>query len=100
MNPYFQLAQYILPGELFSHFELCSVEELDSELHLYLEEKNCPPDSDVPLQPNGFHEESCIRDFPIRNHKVVLHVRPRHSGEFAAFLKGLLGEIPDYGPLS
>ena len=62
MNPYFQLAQYILPGELFSHFELCSVEELDSELHLYLEEKNCPPDSDVPLQPNGFHEESCIWD--------------------------------------
>lgn len=122
MNPYFQLAQYILPGELFSHFELCSVEELDSELHLYLEEKNCPPDSDVPLQPNGFHEESCIRDFPIRNHKVVLHVRrrrwktsggksvskdwklvaegTRHTGEFAAFLKGLLGEIPDYGPLS
>lgn len=122
MNPYFQLAQYILPSELFTHFELCRVEEVGSELHLYLEEKNLPPDSDIDLHPNGFHDESCIRDFPIRNHKVSLHVRrrrwksaegksvskdwklvaegTRHSPEFAAFLKGLLGEIPDYGPLS
>ncbi len=27
MNPYFQLAQYILPAELFTHFELCRIEE-------------------------------------------------------------------------
>lgn len=122
MNPYFQLAQYILPTELFTHFELCRIEEVSSELHLYLEEKNLPPESDAALSPNGFHEASCIRDFPIRNHKVTLHVRrrrwksadgksvskdwklvaegTRHSPEFAAFLKGLLGEIPDYGPLS
>lgn len=122
MDPYFQLAQYILPVDLFTHFDLCRVEELNTELHLYLEEKNLPPSSAVALHPNGFHEESCIRDFPIRNHKVTLHVRrrrwksidgksvsrdwhlvaegTRHSPEFAAFLKGLLGEIPDYGPLS
>lgn len=122
MDPYFHLAQYILPIDLFTHFDLCRVEELNSELHLYLEEKNVPPVSDVTLHPNGFHEESCIRDFPIRNHKVTLHVRrrrwksvdgksvsqdwhlvaegTRHSPEFASFLKGLLGEIPDYGPLS
>lgn len=120
MNPYFQLAQYILPHELFTHFDFCRVEEVDSALHLYLEEKNEAPAAD--LHPNGFHEESCIRDFPIRNRKVTLHVRrrrwkspdgksvskdwklvaegTRHSAEFAAFLKGLLGEIPDYGPLS
>ena len=54
MNPYFQLAQYILPGELFTHFELCRVEEVGSELHLYLEEKNLPPDSDVDLQTHSF----------------------------------------------
>ena len=122
MNPYFQLAQYILPRELFTYFELCRVEEVGSELHLYLEEKNLPPDSDIDLHPKGFHEEPCIRDFSIRNHKVSLHVRrlrwksaegksvskdwklvaeaTRHSPEFAAFLKGLLGEIPYYGPLS
>lgn len=79
------------------------------------------PDSDVKLQPNDFYNESCIHDFPIRNHKVTLHVRrrwkrsdgksvskdwklvadgTRHSPEFAAFLKRLLGEISDYGPLS
>lgn len=122
MNPYFELAQYILPCDLLTHFELSRVDELDSELHLYLEEKNLPPESDPDLRPNGFHEESCIRDFPIRNHKVTLHVRrrrwktttgksvskdwnlvaegTRYSPEFAAFLKELLGEIPDYGPLS
>lgn len=122
MNPYFQLAQYILPSELFTHFELYRIEEVSSELYLYLDEKNLPPDFDVALHPNGFHEESCIRDFPIRNHKVTLHVRrrrwksadgknvskdwklvaegTRHSLEFAAFLKELLGEIPDYVPLS
>lgn len=122
MTPYIQLAQYILPSDLLSYFDLCRVEEISSDLHLYLEEKNLPPDMDVPLFPNGFHEESCIRDFPIRNHKVTLHVRrrrwktmegksvskdwklvaegTRYSPEFAAFLKGLLGEIPDYGPLS
>lgn len=122
MNPYIQLVQYILPVELFFHFDSCLVEEVCSELHLYLEEKNLPHSSDIALQPNGFHNESCIRDFPIRNHKVILHVRRRRwksmdgksiskdwklvaegacpLPEFAAFLKGLLGEIPDYGPLS
>ena len=43
MNPYFELAQYILPCDLLTHFELSRVDELDSELHLYLEEKNLPP---------------------------------------------------------
>lgn len=52
MDSYFQLAKYILPAELFTHFELCRVEEVCSELHLYLVENNFPPDSDVPLHPN------------------------------------------------
>ncbi len=32
MNPYFELAQYILPCDLLIHFELSRVDELDSEL--------------------------------------------------------------------
>ena len=79
INPYFQITQYILPCKLFTHFELCRVEEAVSELHLYFEEKNIPSNSDVDLQSNGFYAESCIRDFPIRNHKVILLVRRRRK---------------------
>ncbi|OUN96120.1 ISAon1 family transposase N-terminal region protein, partial [Bacteroides clarus] len=75
------------------------------------------------LESKGFLPAVYIRDFPIRDRKVSLCVRrrkwldtetgsiicnsfeltargTRHSKEFASFLKGLLGEIPDYGPLS
>lgn len=75
------------------------------------------------LHPNGFTEEHCINDFPIRDRKVVLHVRRRrwkdeegknvvlpqesltasgtsYSKEFANVLKKIFGHIPDSGPLS
>ena len=66
----------------------------------------------------GFREEVVIQDFPIRRKDMFLHVRrrkwlvestgevisnsfdiaakgTRYSDEFAAFLKGLLGYLPD-----
>ena len=66
----------------------------------------------------GFHSEVVIQDFPIRDKKVFLHVRRRRwlvestnkivsrdwntvakgtrlTGEFAAFLKGLFGYLPN-----
>ena len=69
---------------------------------------------------NGFLPESRITDFPIRDKRATLIVRrrrwkdektgeivsndyelvakgTRHSKEFAAFLKGVLGSIPDSG---
>jgi hypothetical protein len=120
-----QLAHYILPEEIESSFELVDVKEEGKELHLYLEEKNeAPLGYEISgLAPNGFYEASCIQDFPVRDRRVKLYVRrsrwvekssgpsvskdrelvargTRHSKEFAAFLKGLHGEIPDYGPLA
>jgi hypothetical protein len=87
-------------------------------LHLYLDEKEIQLDGHTDLQPNGFYPESCINDFPIRDHRTILHIRrrrwkdadgksyskdwqlvakgTRHSVEFAAFLKEFLGYIPDY----
>ena len=124
-NPYLTLAHYILPSEIEASLELTEVELVESELHLHLEEKNVLPSgySSERLLPNGFYEAGCIQDFPLRDRRVKLYVKrrrrkekttgesvsndwelaargTRHSKEFAAFLKGLLGEIPDYGPLS
>lgn len=122
MNPYLTLAKYILPSEIFEYFELTNVTEEQREgemlLHLYLDEKLIAPEGYSDLSPNGFYAESCINDFPIRDHRTVLHIRrrrwtdkdgktiskdwqlvakgTRHSKEFAAFLKEFLGYIPDY----
>ena len=124
-NPYLKLARYILPEEIEASFDLVEVEKCGQELHLYLEEKAIEPEGSLSgsLSPNGFYESSVIRDFPVRDKRVKLYVKrrrwiekgsgksvsnnwkltaqgTRHSKEFAAFLKGMLGEIPDYGPLS
>lgn len=125
-NPLVKLLSYILPSEFIEYFDLVDVteEERGTELllHLYLDEKDIQPDGHTNLSPNGFYAESCINDFPIRDHRTVLHVRrrrwkdgdgnsysknweltaqgTRHSKEFAAFLKELLGYIPDYSKIT
>lgn len=119
-GPLVKLLSYILPSEFNEYFDL--VDMLDAErspeliLHLYLDEKCMQPDGHTVLLPNGFYPKSCINDFPIRDHRTVLHIRrrrwkdgignsyskswelvtqgTRHSKEFAAFLKELLGYIP------
>lgn len=75
------------------------------------------------LRLNGFYEECIVRDYPVRGRKMSFHVKRCRwvefatgksvsrrwdlvaegicfSKEFAAFLKDMLGRIPDYGPLS
>jgi hypothetical protein len=74
------------------------------------------------LSPNGFYEESTLKDFPLRDKKVVLHIRrrrwidqdgksysrrwdltaegTRYSKEFAYFLKEAFGYLPDSSPIS
>lgn len=116
-DPYIELFESILPSEFSDNFELQSVSRgvtgNQSEIHLYLDEKNNPPKSDVELFPNGFYAESVVTDFPIRDRKTFLHIRrrrwkdaegnsysndwpfaatgTRHSKEFADFLKGAFG---------
>jgi hypothetical protein len=86
-----------------------------SVLHLYLDEKDVIPVEyeDIELFANGFYPVSTIKDFPLRDRKVVLHVRrrrwidrsgksysrrwdltaagTRYSKEFAFFLKEAFG---------
>lgn len=125
-NAYVLLARYILPQEFEDHFELNDVSEekvgAEMLLHLYLEEKDEAPEGREDLIPNGYYDEMRINDFPIRDHRTVLHIRrrrwkdkggktvskdwqlvakgTRHSNEFAAFLKEFLGYIPDYSQIT
>ena len=86
-------------------------------LHIYLDELDNRSKEQQALIPNGFTEPTIINDFPIRDRKVVLHIRrhrwldadghnivlnvynlatkgTRYSEEFAAFLKERLGYLP------
>lgn len=116
-----QLASYILPEEIFRYFEITKIEESPTkELHIYLDEDAVEPDgySTYTLSSKGFHEAALVKDFPIRDKAVILHVRrrrwlvvelnkvvsrdwklvsegTRYTQGFATFLKGLIGYLPD-----
>lgn len=115
----------MLPEELVEYFEVVKVDKTKDTLDVTLEERDRGVDGyEVgQLRPNGFHEESTVRDYPVRGRKMTFHVKRRRwietetgrsvskrwdivaegtrfSKEFAAFLKGMLGQIPGYGPLS
>ncbi len=125
-SPLLKLLGYILPSEFTEYFDITEVREekrgAELLLQLYLDEKEIQPEVHTELSPNGFYAESCINDFPIRDHRTVLHIRrrrwkdaegksygkdweltakgTRHSKEFAAFLKEFLGYIPDYSQIT
>ena len=115
------LLKHLLPTELFEYFELVELQEsADNTLLFYLDEKNVkPPElSKQDIVSNGFSSPVTIQDFPLREKRVYLIVR-RHkwkdkgtgkiysrtwdltaqgtsySKEFAAFLKGLFGQLPN-----
>jgi hypothetical protein len=119
-----ELVRYVLPAEIVDHFNLVDLQESAGTLHLYLEERDIIPEEHVGklLSANGFYEESTIKDFPLRDRKVVLHVRrrrwvdetgksysrrwelvaegTRYSKEFAFFLKEAFGYLPDTSPIT
>ena len=79
-NPYMMLAKVILPKEMTVYFDLTKVrtDEYNGEprIHLYLDEKDKAPDNRTDLSPNGFYEESCMNDFPIREYRTVPSCAP------------------------
>ncbi len=48
-----------------------------SVLNIYLDERDNREGEQLGLKPNGFTEPTVIKDYPIRNRKVLLHVRRR-----------------------
>ena len=114
------ILELILPSEILEHFIVINLVIQAKEVHLYLDERPKVPDEykDENLISKGFHPEAVIQDFPLRNKALYLHVRrrkwevestkkivsktwnlmadgTRYSNEFATFLKGLLGYLPD-----
>ena len=119
------LASYFLPDGVLDYFDVVDFAEDPSPdpvknpygktLHLYLDERDNRPSEMSDFTANGFTEERCILDFPIRARRTVLHVRRRrwltsdghnrviplesiahdktqYSNEFALFLKVANGQ--------
>jgi len=114
------LAKYILPEEIFKYFLLVKVEEANNTLHFYLDEDNIIPSEyqNCDMVSKGFHKESIIKDFPLRDKPLYLHVSRRrwlnrttgevvsrdwnlvaqgthYTRDFAFFFKDLAGYLPD-----
>ena len=134
LSIYQSLARVILPEGILEYFEVTDlyeehtgiIEETGLEriiIHIHLDELDRREKEWHDLKPNGFTEARLINDFPIRDHKVVLHVRRRrwlraaggsiilnhcslvaegtsYSEGFAVALKKILGHLPDTGPFS
>lgn len=127
MDPYVELFKIVLPSEIVDYFDLVSVHySTDPDgrqvAHLHLDEMELEDDERKGLVPNGFYNEQIIQDFPIRDKKVILHVRRRRwktpegktvskewdlkargtrmSKDFAGHLKKIFGQVPDNGPFS
>lgn len=119
------LSRLLLPAEVFEYFTITHITDDDNVVNIYLEEKDIihRPEKGHEYEKNGFCEAMTVQDYPIRGKKALLNIKrrrwidtttgksigndyklvakgTRHSVEFAAFLKGLLGEIPSYGPLA
>lgn len=129
-SQYLSLAYMVLPSSILDRFDITSVKaditDIPDEdgfvgiIHIYLDETDNRDASQHHLRANGFTEETKVSDFPIRDKRVLLHIRrrrwhdceghniiinpyplvaqgTRYSPEFAAFLKDAYGLDPDNG---
>lgn len=115
---YKELVKLLLPEEIFDYFEITNMVVEGRSVSVFLDERDIKPVafSGQKLTSKGFHSESIIQDFPIRNKAVFLHVRrrrwlveptnevvsrdwnsvaegTRYTRSFADFLKGLFGQL-------
>jgi transposase len=111
-----EVLKFVFPMEVVDFFDITKAENISNTLHVYFEEKNNPPVNN--LKSNGFYDESEIKDFPLRDKKVVLHLKrrrwiddvgksysnefqlvaigTRYSKEFAEFLKKIARYEADF----
>ena len=120
-----ELSKMFFPKVIADNFTIVKLDSTAEDMLIHLEELDVihSPEKGHEYERNGFYPASQLRDFPIRERKVTLSIKrrrwidkttgtsysnsyelaadgTRHSKEFAAFLKGILGEIPNHGPLS
>ena len=81
-NPYIELAECLLPEEMVEYFDVVKVEKTRETLDVTLEERDNGVDGydSGQLRPNGFYEESVVRDYPVRGRKMSFHVRATPMG--------------------
>ena len=116
------LVKLLFPREMLDFFEVVGYEISDEEVIVHLDERDHihKKKTGHVYERNGFLPAAHITDFPLRDRKLTLIVRrrrwqdittgenvsndyelvakgTRHSKEFAAFLKEVLGQIPDSG---
>jgi hypothetical protein len=116
---YQELVKLLLPLEIFDYFEITNLVIEERSVTVFLDERDIKPAawSGQKLTSKGFHPESIIQDFPIRNKALFLHVRrrrwlvestkevvsrdwdsvaegTRYTKSFADFLKGIFGQLP------
>jgi hypothetical protein len=119
LESFLPIVQFLLPEFLLENFILISVDKQEDCFQVHLEEKNASTDEAdrSNLLSKGFFPSITVQDFPIRGHKVFLHIKRRRwmntrtgkvqqrdwnqvaqgtrmTQEFAAFLK----EIHRYDP--
>lgn len=83
------IISFFLPDGMIDWFEVVNITEesntgktqadilYNSILNIYLDERDNREGEQLGLKPNGFTEATVIKDYPIRNRKVLLHVRRR-----------------------
>lgn len=83
------IISFFLPDGMIDWFEVVNMSEepntgktqadilYSSILNIYLDERDNREGEQLGLKPNGFTEATVIKDYPIRNRKVLLHVRRR-----------------------
>ncbi len=114
------LARLVLPSGILDYFVIVGIEQSSTEFHISLDElESSEMLNDPHFESKGFMDAVRVTDFPIRDHKVILHIRrrrwtdrrtgksfslpidlaivckgTRYSKEFGAFLKETYGDIP------
>jgi hypothetical protein len=116
LESFLPLIELILPDFIIENYLLTHVEKSEERYHVYLEEKNYPQEDPrkADLLSKGYFPTITLQDFPIRGHKVFLHIKRRRwlnsktgkvvyrdwtevaegtrmTSEFSAFLKGIGG---------
>ncbi|WP_182982378.1 transposase [Sphingobacterium sp. UME9] len=74
-----KLLSLLMPEGLLEYFQILEVDQVDNQLHIYLDELNIAPRGyeNSKLESKGFMPSTEISDFPIRGHKVTLHIHRR-----------------------
>lgn len=117
-NALLSLAKAVLPSEILKYFDVVDIQTTPHEIHIRMDEViPAKFKGNACYESKGFIDPVSITDFPIRDRKVILHLRrrkwldlrtgksflrpmeiaaegTRYSKEFASFLKGTFGCLP------